>query len=54
MGRGIWPLRAPSWAGLLDEHVRSCVLNVATEPDGAHADEMVTEATRGIDRLLKS
>jgi hypothetical protein len=46
--------RAPSWAGLLDEHVRCCVRNAATGPDGAHADEMVTEATRAIDRLLKS
>jgi hypothetical protein len=40
--------------GLLDEHVRRCVRSAATGSDGAHADEMVTEATRAIDRLLKS
>ena len=40
--------------GLLYEHVRRCIRNAATGPDEAPADEMVTEATRAIDRLLKS
>lgn len=39
--------------GLLDQHVRHCVANAATD-DRAHADRMVTEATRAIERLLKS
>ena len=39
--------------GLLDQHVRHCVANSATDnPD--HADRMVTEATRAIERLIKS
>lgn len=39
--------------GLLDQHVRHCVGNAATN-DPAHADRMVTEATRAIERLIKS
>ena len=39
--------------GLLDQHVRHCVANAATS-DPERADEMVTEATRAIERLLKS
>lgn len=39
--------------GLLDEHVRHCVRNAATD-DPAHADEMVTEALRAIERLVKA
>jgi CsoR family transcriptional regulator, copper-sensing transcriptional repressor len=39
--------------GLLDQHVRHCVTNAATsDPDGA--GDMVTEATRAIERLIKS
>ncbi|HEV3401496.1 MAG TPA: metal-sensitive transcriptional regulator [Acidimicrobiales bacterium] len=39
--------------GLLDEHVRHCVADAAV--DGAqNADDMVTEATRAIERLLRS
>lgn len=39
--------------GLLDQHVRHCVTNAAThDPD--HADAMVTEATKAIERLIKS
>lgn len=39
--------------GLLDQHVRHCVTNAATnDPD--HVDDMVGEATRAIERLLKS
>ena len=36
--------------GLLDEHVRHCVANAT----GDQADEMVTEATRAIERLVRS
>jgi DNA-binding FrmR family transcriptional regulator len=39
--------------GLLDEHVRHCVRNAATE-DPDRADEMVEEATRAIERLVKA
>src|SRR3954464_7877678 len=39
--------------GLLDQHVRHCVANAATnDPD--HLDDMVGEATKAIERLLKS
>ena len=39
--------------GLLDQHVRHCVANAATDnPD--HAGAMVTEATKAIERLIKS
>jgi len=40
--------------GLLDEHVRGCVADAAKEGDNAHADAMVTEATRAIERLIKT
>jgi DNA-binding FrmR family transcriptional regulator len=39
--------------GLLDEHVRHCVRNAATE-DPDRADAMVEEATRAIERLVKA
>ena len=39
--------------GLLDQHVRHCVGNAVTN-DPAHADAMVTEATKAIARLIKS
>lgn len=38
--------------GLLDEHVRGCVADAAKKGDDA--DELVTEATRAIERLLRS
>jgi len=39
--------------GLLDQHVRHCVTNAATDdPDGV--DDMVGEATKAIERLLRS
>jgi CsoR family transcriptional regulator, copper-sensing transcriptional repressor len=39
--------------GLLDEHVRHCVADAAVDgPE--NADDMVTEATRAIERLLRS
>jgi DNA-binding FrmR family transcriptional regulator len=40
--------------GLLDEHVRGCVADAAKAGDNAQADAMVTEATRAIERLVKS
>jgi DNA-binding FrmR family transcriptional regulator len=39
--------------GLLDQHVRHCVTNAVTDDPG-HVDEMVGEATKAIERLLKS
>ncbi|MGD9704093.1 MAG: metal-sensitive transcriptional regulator [Acidimicrobiia bacterium] len=39
--------------GLLDQHVRHCVSN-AIANDPAEAERMVTEATRAIERLVKS
>jgi len=40
--------------GMLDEHVRHCVRNAMADDDDERADEMVTEATRAIERLLKA
>jgi CsoR family transcriptional regulator, copper-sensing transcriptional repressor len=40
--------------GLLDEHVRHCVRDAATDDDPTRADEMITEATRAIERLVKA
>lgn len=40
--------------GLLDEHVRHCVADAAKGDDPAHAERMVAEATRAIERLVKS
>ena len=39
--------------GLLDEHVRHCVVEAAGQgPE--RADEVITEATRAIERLIRS
>ena len=39
--------------GLLDEHVRHCVIEAAAQgPDGA--DAVIAEATRAIERLIRS
>ena len=40
--------------GLLDEHVRHCVREASSAGDDATADEMVAEATRAIERLVRS
>jgi DNA-binding FrmR family transcriptional regulator len=40
--------------GLLDEHVRHCVSDAARGDDAERAEEMVTEATKAIERLVKS
>ena len=39
--------------GLLDQHVRHCVRNAATDDPGT-ADAMVEEAVRAIERLVKA
>ena len=40
--------------GLLDEHIRGCVTDAARGDDTERADEMVSEATRAIERLVRS
>ena len=40
--------------GLLDEHVRHCVRDATLGADQQQADRMVTEATRAIERLVKT
>jgi len=40
--------------GLLDEHIRHCVSDAARGEDAEHAGEMVSEATRAIERLVRS
>jgi DNA-binding FrmR family transcriptional regulator len=40
--------------GLLDEHVRHCVRDATLGDDPERADEMVAEATRAIERLVKT
>src|SRR5918996_5896941 len=39
--------------GLLDQHIRHCVSD-AVRGDGNNAEEMIREATRAIDRLVKA
>lgn len=40
--------------GLLDEHIRHCVTDAAGGDDPNAAEEKVLEATRAIERLIKS
>ena len=40
--------------GLLDEHIRHCVADAARGDDAERAGDMVTEATRAIERLVKA
>jgi DNA-binding FrmR family transcriptional regulator len=40
--------------GLLDEHVRHCVKNAVADGDPEALEAMVTEATRAIERLVKT
>jgi DNA-binding FrmR family transcriptional regulator len=40
--------------GLLEEHIRHCVTDAASGDDPAAANEKVLEATRAIERLIKS
>jgi DNA-binding FrmR family transcriptional regulator len=40
--------------GLLDEHVRHCVRDAVGAGDPERLDEMIAEATRAIERLVKA
>jgi DNA-binding FrmR family transcriptional regulator len=40
--------------GLLDEHIRCCVTHAAASGNAQRTDFMVTEASRAIERLVKS
>ena len=40
--------------GLVDEHLRHCVTNATRSGDDAESDRIITEATRAIERLVKS
>jgi len=40
--------------GLVDEHLRHCVADAAAGGDAGHKDRMVAEATKAIERLVKS
>lgn len=39
---------------LLDEHLRHCVAGAAQSDDAVEADRIITEASRAIERLVKS
>ena len=39
---------------LLDDHLRHCVNGAASAGDDARADDLVGEATRAVERLLRS
>jgi len=39
---------------LLDEHLQHCVAGAAAGGDGARTEELVHEATRAIERLLRT
>lgn len=39
---------------LLDEHLRHCVAGAARSDDAAEAERIVTEATKAIERLVRS
>ena len=40
--------------GLVDEHLRHCVRDAAAGDDPAEAERVLTEATRAIERLVRS
>jgi CsoR family transcriptional regulator, copper-sensing transcriptional repressor len=40
--------------GLLNEHIEHCVANAAAGQDPENARSMITEATRAVERLVKS
>lgn len=40
--------------GLLDEHIRHCVADAASGNDPVAANEKIVEATRAVERLIKS
>lgn len=39
---------------LLDEHLRHCVAGAASAGDQTRTDELVHEATRAVERMLRS
>ncbi len=39
---------------LLDEHVRHCVANAARSDDPNHTEAVIAEATKAIERLVRS
>ena len=39
---------------LLDDHLRHCVANAIQSDDAAESDRIITEATKAIERLVKS
>ncbi len=39
---------------LLDDHLRHCVSNAVQSADDAEADRIITEASKAIERLVKS
>ena len=40
--------------GLVDEHLRHCVANATRTGDHSESDRLITEASRAIERLVKS
>lgn len=40
--------------GLVDEHIRHCVADAARGDDAAEAERMISEATKAIERLVRS
>ncbi len=40
--------------GLVDEHLRHCVASATRSGDESESDRIITEATRAIERLVKS
>jgi CsoR family transcriptional regulator, copper-sensing transcriptional repressor len=40
--------------GLVDEHLRHCVADATRSGDESETDRIITEATRAIERLVKS
>jgi DNA-binding FrmR family transcriptional regulator len=39
---------------LLDDHLRHCVTHAIQSPDASESDRIITEASRAIERLVKS
>ncbi|CAN5846447.1 metal-sensitive transcriptional regulator [soil metagenome] len=40
--------------GLLDDHLRGCVVDAARDDDPRRADQIIAEATAAIERLVRS
>ena len=39
---------------LLDEHLRHCVVSAAASGDSTRTEELVTEATKAVERMLRA